>query len=75
MDEAALEDQQSNQSHSSGPDTEAPPTQSHDERPDIPLQTVPADLDPEEDNTLQKVSRCSGDQDKPNRPAVLQLFV
>lgn len=58
VDEATLEDQQSNQSHSSGPDTGAPPTQSHDERPDVPLPAVPADLDPEEDNTLQKVSRC-----------------
>lgn len=60
VDEAALEDQQSNQSHSSGPDTGAPPTQSHDERQDVPLQAVPADLDPEEDHTLLKVSRCSG---------------
>lgn len=58
MDEAALEDQQSNQSQSAGPETGAPPTQGHEERPDVPLQVVLADLEQEEDKTLQKVSRC-----------------
>ncbi|XP_075895388.1 uncharacterized protein LOC142897160 isoform X1 [Nelusetta ayraudi] len=57
VDEAVLEDQQSNQSQSAGPETGVPPTQGHEERPDVPLQVVLADLEPEEDKTLQ-VSRC-----------------
>lgn len=83
MDEAALEDQQSNQSHIPAPEAGASSTLDQDDRPDVPLQVVPADLDPEEDKTLQKVSRCSAlvaesdyqDRDKPKWSVVLQLFV